>query len=524
MSDVSPNSAPEPMPRAGYLRRIGERLAADGTFYGLAAVVLIHALMYLFLIFTRVKYPFAIDWLEDCGMYESREIALGRPLFPLDGGSFVPLAYPPVYYALVAFVGRLVGGVDFTVGRGVSNAAFIVSGVIAAVHVRRVLMTTLSFDRRHATALAASVLVLSGSAVAAARGAFDLARIDTLGGAFLICALVVGAQVVSDARYQRPLYPVAVAVLMTLAVYTKQLHLASAVAMALFLGRAHLRSGLIYAGAFSALCVGAFIALQSSSHGAFATYIFAQRHHVILPERAVVGASVLVIGSVQLPFTLLFGLFRLRRLSAGTRFWVLSTLATIPGALLAFAKIWGEANNFLPILMLTPIPMLLVMSETASTWLGTSKHAARIVAVAVAMFLLGKVTELDPFRLTPTAQQRATRFVDEIAKLDGDVVCPIYPFMPVLAGHTEPQTALLTLLDSEAAHIPNVTAAGYLAKLRDRKPRYFLMTGHVAERLLEPMLASDYHFVRKMESPDPGEVVQLYVVPNLLYERNPPKP
>ncbi len=494
------------------------------TWLALLLLIVLHALLYGFLVFMRVRYPFSIDWMEDGGMYEAREIALGRPLYPVAGGTFVPYAYPPVYYAVVALASKLTGGVTFALGRGVSNGAYLGSAVVGALHVRRVLMAKLSFDRAHATVLGLSVIALSTSAVLGARGAFDIARVDMLGGAFLICAIAVGAKIASEERFQRPIHPFVVGVLMTLALYTKQLHLASGVAMGLLLGGSHLRSGLIYAVTFGALSVGTYVALQTSSHGGFAIYMFGLRHHVFLPGRAVTGLSVLVIGSVQLPLTILLGLARFRKLSPGTRFWVFSTLAAIPGALIAYAKIWGDANNFLPLLMLTPIPMVLVLSETASTWLGEGTRPARVVALALAAFLLGRVTEQDPFRPTQEAQRRAEHFVDEIAKLDGDVVCPIYPFLPVLAGHTEPQTSLLSLLDSQAAHIPNVTGDAYLADLRARKPRYFLLTGEGAEALLQGMLASDYHFVRRMESVNMADVVGLYSVPNLLYERNPPRP
>lgn len=493
----------------------------DGTWLVLVAVTVFLAAMYGFLVLTRLRYPFAIDWMEDGGMYESREIAQGHPLFPTGGGTFVPFAYPPVYYALVAAVSRATGGVTFAVGRGVSNAAFVSSIVLAALHVRRVLAQRLHFEQAHANAIAASVVALAACAVLAARGAFDLARVDTLGGAFLLGAFIVGAKIVSDERYQRPLFPFAVAVLMTLAVYTKQLHLASAVAMALLLGRAHKKSGIVYAVALAALCVGSFVLLQSSSHGGFARFVFGLRNHAVQPERALTGLSILFVGSIQLPLGLGTGVLRFRHMSPGTRFWILSTLAAIPGALLAYAKIWGETNNFLPLLMLAPVSFVLVLSETAAQRV-TSVRPERAIAALLAMFLLGKVTEQDPFRATPSAQERAQHLVDEVARLDGDVVCPIYPFLPVLAGHTEPQTALLSMLDSEAAHIPNVTGAAYVDGLRARRPRYFLLTGHEAERLLAPMLASEYHFVRKLPGPYTGDVVGVFNVPDLLYERNAP--
>ncbi len=506
--------------REDWRSELRTRTVASVAWLSLGAIAAVHVAMFAYYFLARVRFPLAIDWIEGGGMVEANRLAHGQTIYPTDPATFVPYAYPPVYYAVVALVSKLTGGVTFAVGRSVSAGSFFGAAVLAGVHVQRTL-------RARATASASFVVLglavvgLTTSGIVTVRGGLDSVRVDSLGGAFIALGLVVAAGAVREDATHRAWRAVAAAMLMTLAVYTKQTHLLLGVGVALLLFRAHARTGAIYAVTFVGLVLGAFVGLQALTHGGFAMWMFGMRHHDFLPDRLVLGCQVLALSAPHLFLSLGIGALAWKHLSPTTRFWVQATALAIPGALIGFAKIWGEVNNFISLMAIVAVPTVLVFADVSAAFFGTGARSARLFAGALAIFLLGRLAEEDHFRPALRTQERAKHLVDEVAKLDGDIVSPTSPFMAQVARHDTPQVSLLAVLDAQASQVPGVSRDMYIAALRAQKPRYLLLTGHPVEKTLAPLIQSDYHFVREIEAPGTHELL-MTAVPNLLYERNPP--
>ncbi len=498
------------------------RTIASVAWLSLGAIAAFHVAMFAYYFFARVRFPLAIDWIEGGGMVEANRLAHGQTIYPTDPATFVPYAYPPVYYAVVALASKVTGGVTFAVGRSISAGAFFGASVLAGHHVQRTLRARESGTVPPAV-LWLAVVGLATSGLPTVRGGLDSARVDSLGAAFMALGLVAAAGAVREDAKHRAWRAVAAATLMTLAVYTKQTHLFLGVGVALLLLRVHARTGAIYAVTFVGLVLGAFLGLQALTHGGFAMWMFGMRHHDFLPERLLLGCQVLAISAPHLFLSVGIGALTWKRLSPTTRFWVQATALAIPGALIGFAKIWGEVNNFISLMAIVAVPTVLVVADVSSAFFGAGARSTRLFAGAFAIFLLGRFAEEDHFRPAVRTQERAQHLVDEVAKLDGDVVSPASPFMAHLARHNTPQVSLLAVLDAQASRVPGVDRDTYIAALRAQKPRYLLLTGHPVEKTLAPLIESDYHFVRELEAPGTHELL-MTAVPNLLYERNPPRP
>lgn len=517
---IDPSSAGHPHSMLSYSRRtsslVGVSTGSRAVWLSLGAVAAIHIGMFAYYFLTRVRFPLAIDWIEGGGMVQADRLANGQTIYPTDPSTFVPYAYPPVYYAAVAAVSRLVGGVSFAVGRSVSAGAFMAAAIVAGIHAQRRVAGCSGGAR---VALGLGVTGLTVSAIHTVRGGFDIARVDSLAGALMLFALVLAEGASRpDATHPARRAMVAAAV-MALAVYTKQTHLLVAAGVTIPLVRANVRTGIVYAGTLAGLVGAGFVALQWLTHGGFAMWVFGMRHHDFLPDRLLLGIEILAVSAPHVFLSVAVGLVGWKRMSPSTRFWLQATLLAIPMALIGFAKIWGEANNFISLMAIVGIPTLLVAADVAAGLFGAARRPA-VLAAALAVLLVGRLVEHDPFRPPLRVQASARRLVDEVARLDGDVVSPTSPFMAHVAGHSTPQVSLLAVLDGQASRVPGVSREAYMAALRRQRPRYLLLTGHPVERTIAPLTDSDYHFVRAIEAPSPYDVVLMTTVPNLLYERN----
>ncbi len=134
-------------------------------FMGLMAVAL-----YVVLFTLRVRYPLELVNIEGMMMDHIVRLVRGEPLYVAPSASFVPLAYMPLYPALVAVLAK-VFGISLTLGRLVSGLGALGVAGIAYVAVRR---STGSVEY----GLAGAGLYLMGQG--AARGMYDVVRPDSL--------------------------------------------------------------------------------------------------------------------------------------------------------------------------------------------------------------------------------------------------------------------------------------------------------------------------------------------------------
>ena len=168
---------------------------------GLAALAL-----FVSLSTRRVGYPLELGNIEGMMMDHIVRLTRGQPLYVPPTPAFVPLAYMPLYPAVVALLAK-VFGLSFTLGRLVSGLAALGVAALAYGAVRRA-TGSIAFG------LAGAGLFLMGQGVA--RGAYDIVRPDSLMlllafGGLMVLRLTAGTR-----------GAIAAALLLALAFFTKQ--------------------------------------------------------------------------------------------------------------------------------------------------------------------------------------------------------------------------------------------------------------------------------------------------------------
>ena len=70
----------------------------------------------------RFAYPLDLEWMESCHVYQGWRIAEGLPIYVDPQSGWAPFPYPPLFWLLIAGLGKIVG-FDYATGRAVSDAA-----------------------------------------------------------------------------------------------------------------------------------------------------------------------------------------------------------------------------------------------------------------------------------------------------------------------------------------------------------------------------------------------------------------
>jgi hypothetical protein len=207
--------------------------------------------------FTRVNYPFELEWMEGGIVDHIRVVLAGQPLYREPSLAFTPFIYAPAYY-YVSAVFSWVFGVGFLVPRLVSLISILACFVLLAYWVRRETGDLL------AGLVAAG---LFAATYAKTELWFDIARVDSLFLLFMLAGYAL-------ARFGHALpSALAAAACLVAAVLTKQVGLALAAPALLYLLLRSPRQGLWAGAAFVTLLGGAFAWLEISSHGWFSFYV-----------------------------------------------------------------------------------------------------------------------------------------------------------------------------------------------------------------------------------------------------------
>jgi len=75
----------------------------------IVAFCLVFIALDLFIIFSRMFYPYQLEWMEGAGLVQVSRILAGRALYAPPSIDFVPLIYPPMFFYASALVAKLIG-------------------------------------------------------------------------------------------------------------------------------------------------------------------------------------------------------------------------------------------------------------------------------------------------------------------------------------------------------------------------------------------------------------------------------
>jgi len=431
----------------------------------LAALPAVGHLVYLGRIFAaRLTYPADLEWMEGGQLYHAHRLLHGDPVYGGPDQGFVPFGYGPVHAGALAAVGR-VTGLDYWSGRLLSVVAIV---VVAVVLYRQVVRHTGSGPLGITLGLLATGTIAAGFPVTG--GWFDLVRADSLAIAVPVGAAALAAEPERLGERRRW---VTLALLLAASVLTKQSNLFLVAWIGLFVlvvdRRAARRIGLLAVGA----TVAALVGLQVASGGWFLTWFGLMAHHGLQPGRlpwALEDLGGFAPYLALVPMLVVVG-FRRGWLTHRTVLWAGMLAAAAPTALVPFLKIGGHPNNLLPIVALAGPATVLLVVDVGRGMAGAGGSTARAVPMVKGLGLVGGAALLlglwyPASSYVPSAARRdaADRLNALMADLDGGVLVPGSPFLPVRNGRPGgDQVHSMAHFDAWLAGVDDVELERYIA-------------------------------------------------------------
>jgi hypothetical protein len=396
---------------------------------------------------TRLNYPWELEWMEGGIVSHVQVLLQGGALYRAPSLSFTPFIYPPLYYYAAGLVAKVVG-LGYFAPRLVSGLATLGCYALLFKWVWRETRSLLA--GWVASGLYLATYDLSGRW-------FDIARGDSLLLLFLLLACTSSRSVSARA-------PVVTGVALALAFFTKQSAMAIAVPVLCSVLVASPQRGWITVATFSGLLALGCLLLEIGSKGWFSFYVFrVPADHEILwatwrdalfnplwPSLApMILASLAVACGVP-------------SLRGGILAWPASGLLVLcagAGSVLAALHTGGYSNVLMPafaaMAMCSGLVFAHLRDPRARTRTRSSLLAAAVVVLQLALLSFG------PTKAVPRNgdTEAGATLIAQLAALPGPIWCTASNYYPVLAGHHEPMTHVMGLVDVFKSKEETVKAA-----------------------------------------------------------------
>jgi hypothetical protein len=418
----------------------------------------------------RVRYAWDAEWLEGAALYQAYRVMHGLPTFGSPRDGYLPQNHPPLFPVVLAGLGK-VFGLNYPVARTFSLLCFVgAAGLGAAALLRR-------FGKGpRGWALAALSIGCVAAGTSMVMGVVDMVRDDSF-CAFL-CA--VGATLVPRRARLRTGRIVLLALTVAAIIYARLPAVFIASWIVLFVLLRDRTSGVRLAILAAACCGVILVGLLFMSHGWYwlLTIGMVQDQHVRW-ERVNWATSMILGFAPFLPalVPLAIGLAVVRRLSWASTLWFGMLVAAIPASLLPWSKVGGFENDFVPLYVFLGPATAFLMGDLAialGRWPWVSRGVEGALVLAGSAFLVARTWS--PEHWTPTEAMRsgARDLNAQIAALDGGVVAPRHPFLPIQNGHSTLGWDEMPYLDMLWSNYSDLSLGKYVEQAG---ARYALITG-----------------------------------------------
>lgn len=138
----------------------------------------------LFVIFSRMFYPYQLEWMEGVALVQVNRLLSGKALYVPPSIDFVPLIYPPLYFYVSAGVAKIIG-LGFGALRLVSLLSSVMCAAIAYLAVKE--KTNSKFAACLSAGCFAATFMLTGQW-------FDIARTDMLAAALSMLGIYLARE------------------------------------------------------------------------------------------------------------------------------------------------------------------------------------------------------------------------------------------------------------------------------------------------------------------------------------------
>lgn len=395
--------------------------------YTLLGMVMVYGVIFLYVAFSRLSFPYELEWLEGSSLTEVQRIQSGQPVYTAPSLEYTPLVYTPLYFYASAGLAQLLGP-GFLPLRLVSLLAAI--GVLLVIF----FLVWKETGSGLASFLGAGLFVASYNLV---ETWFDLARVDML----FFFLLLLGVYCLRAGKGRWPV--LLAAACFTLSFLTKQTALLFIVPLGLYmLIFGQRRRAILLAGVVSALIVFTTLVFNALTGGWYSVYVFdLPRNHGfsfyfavyyllkdLLPSYAAAGVLVL--------FYLLSGLARYR--PQRDYFYPFLLVVFLGGSWIARANLGGGSNTLLPAIAGIAILFGLAAAHLLQVkGLFLAKDSSlRPVFLYLVCLLQFAALVYNPLAKIPTEKYLAAgdRLVGAIRAIPGEVFIPSHNYLAGLAG------------------------------------------------------------------------------------------
>ena len=138
----------------------------------------------LFIIFSRMLYPYQLEWMEGAGLVQVNRLLAGKTLYVPPSIDFVPLIYPPLYFYVSAGIAKMIG-----LGFGALRLVSFLSSVLCAASIYLAVKekTNSKFAALLGAGCFSSTFMLTGQW-------FDIARTDMLAAALSMLGIYLSRE------------------------------------------------------------------------------------------------------------------------------------------------------------------------------------------------------------------------------------------------------------------------------------------------------------------------------------------
>jgi len=223
---------------------------------------------FLFIAFSRIAFPFSLEWMEGGSLVQVSRILAGQSLYVKPSFDFIPQIYPPVYFYLSALVSEFIGN-SFLPLRLVSILATL--GILFLIYDLVHKQTRSRLGGILASGFFCATYQLTGHW-------FDIARVDSLALAFLLLAAVL---LLKD----KPSASMIGGIFLALTCLTKQTMLIMAGVFAIYCLLPPRKNSLLFLGVAAVVFLSGTLLLNRLSEGWYFYYIFhLPGRHNVLPK------------------------------------------------------------------------------------------------------------------------------------------------------------------------------------------------------------------------------------------------
>jgi hypothetical protein len=394
------------------------------------ACPLYYVIAFVYIALSRIRYPFALEWLEGGSYAQVQRVLTGQPLYARPGMDYVAMIYPPLYYYAAALLSRATG-FSFLSMRLISFASVLGMLLVIFLIVRQ--EGTRLLPAALGSGLFAATYWLSGSW-------FDIARVDMLSVFLVVLAVFL-------LRLPQWTSHFAAGLTLALACLTKQTHLITLAGMTVYLVLIDRKKLAPFLGPCLSVLVAACLILNRVYEGWFGFFVLklaagSGEYVTFEPATFMQTASEFWLRSILLPLpfvvlcVLAFVIAKLRM--GGDRaglFFYLACAAGMIGTSWAVTQVGGYRNDLLPayasIAMLFGISLQWLMGRAAegATWVG----GLLLACILQFVLLWYPIAPQIPSQEDLTA---GNALLKRIHEQRGEIYVPFHPELALMAGKT----------------------------------------------------------------------------------------